>query len=146
MLEALGHHALASIATTFVQGVKGLLLGRAQGGVEALGGVGAALEGLLVLGQTGGLAVEALGRGLVLQGFTVDALAADLRFAAFEEGLQGRLLIGPQLQNVDVNAILTDLAKKKGGASNWQTSIVDTLKLLDLDSSLAERKDWRAVR
>ena len=46
-----------------------------------------------------------------------------------------------QLQNVDVNAILTDLAKKKGGASNWQTSIVDTLKLLDLDSSLAARKE-----
>ncbi len=47
----------------------------------------------------------------------------------------------PQLQNVDVNAILTDLAKKKGGPSNWQTSIVDTLKLLDLDSSLAARKE-----
>jgi len=47
----------------------------------------------------------------------------------------------PQLQNVDVNAILTDLAKKKGQPSNWQTSIVDTLKLLDLDSSLAARKE-----
>ena len=46
----------------------------------------------------------------------------------------------PQLQNVDVNAILTDLAKKKGQPSNWQTSIVDTLKLLDLDSSLTARK------
>ena len=46
-----------------------------------------------------------------------------------------------QLQNVDVNAILTDLAKKKGQPSNWQTSIVDTLKLLDLDSSLAARKE-----
>ena len=47
----------------------------------------------------------------------------------------------PQLQNVDVNAILTQLAAKKGQPSNWQTSIVDTLKLLDLDSSLAARKE-----
>jgi len=46
-----------------------------------------------------------------------------------------------QLRDVDVNAILTDLAKKKGQPSNWQTSIVDTLKLLDLDSSLAARKE-----
>jgi len=29
----------------------------------------------------------------------------------------------------------------KGGGGNWQTSIVDLLKLLDLDSSLAARKD-----
>ena len=46
-----------------------------------------------------------------------------------------------QLQNVDVNAILSQLASKKGQPSNWQTSIVDTLKLLDLDSSLDARKE-----
>lgn len=41
---------------------------------------------------------------------------------------------------VDVEKVLTDLAAKKGGGGNWRTSIVDLLKLLDLDSSLAARK------
>jgi hypothetical protein len=43
------------------------------------------------------------------------------------------------LQSVDVDAVLTKLASTKGGG-NWKTSIVDLLKLLDLDSSLAARK------
>lgn len=47
----------------------------------------------------------------------------------------------PALQNVDVEAVLTQAAAKKGGGGNWRTSIVDLLKLLDLDSSLAARKD-----
>lgn len=45
------------------------------------------------------------------------------------------------LLEVDVDAVLTKLAVSKGGGGNWQTSIVDLLKLLDLDSSLAARKD-----
>jgi len=44
------------------------------------------------------------------------------------------------LQSVDVEAVLTNLATTKGGGGNWKTSIVDLLKLLDLDSSLAARK------
>ena len=32
------------------------------------------------------------------------------------------------------------MAAKKGGGGNWRTSIVDLLKLLDLDSSLDARK------
>lgn len=44
-------------------------------------------------------------------------------------------------QAVDVEAVLTQLAAAKGRPSNWQTSIVDLLQLLDLDSSLAARKD-----
>ncbi len=47
----------------------------------------------------------------------------------------------PKLQNVDVQAVLTQAAANKGGGGNWQTSIVDLLKLLDLDSSLAARKE-----
>jgi len=43
-------------------------------------------------------------------------------------------------QPFDVEAVLTDLASRKGGGGNWRTSIVDLLKLLDLDSSLAARK------
>ena len=42
---------------------------------------------------------------------------------------------------VDVEAVLTGMAGQKGGGGNWQTSIVDLLKLLDLDSSLAARKE-----
>jgi len=45
-----------------------------------------------------------------------------------------------KLQNVDVEAVLTELASKKGGGGNWRTSVVDLLKMLDLDSSLSARK------
>lgn len=43
--------------------------------------------------------------------------------------------------SVDVEAVLVDLAASKGGGGNWRTSIVDLLKLLDLDSSLSARKE-----
>ena len=45
------------------------------------------------------------------------------------------------LQNVDVDAVLSQMASQKGGGGNYRTSIVDLLKLLDLDSSLAARKE-----
>lgn len=41
---------------------------------------------------------------------------------------------------VDVDAVLTRLAAEKGQTLNWRTSIVDLLKLLDMDSSLDARK------
>ena len=44
------------------------------------------------------------------------------------------------LQQVNVEDVLSKLAASKGGGGNWRTSIVDLLKLLDLDSSLAARK------
>ena len=47
----------------------------------------------------------------------------------------------PVAQAVDVEAVLTQMAAQKGGGGNWQTSIVDLLKLLDLDSSLEARKE-----
>jgi hypothetical protein len=43
--------------------------------------------------------------------------------------------------SVDVEAILTDLAGKAGQKLDWRHSIVDLMKLLDLDSSLAARKE-----
>jgi hypothetical protein len=43
-------------------------------------------------------------------------------------------------QRVDVEAVLSQMASQKGGGGNWRTSIVDLLKLLDLDSSLQARK------
>ncbi|AMM16738.1 MAG: DUF3597 domain-containing protein [Pseudomonadota bacterium] len=42
---------------------------------------------------------------------------------------------------VDVEAVLTDLQSKTSEKLNWQTSIVDLMKLLGLDSSLAARKE-----
>ncbi|MGP7796450.1 DUF3597 family protein [Sphingomonas sp. CLY1604] len=44
-------------------------------------------------------------------------------------------------QTVDVGAVLGEMASLKNGGGNYQTSIVDLLKLLDLDSSLAARKE-----
>jgi hypothetical protein len=45
------------------------------------------------------------------------------------------------MSEVDVEVILVNLATQKGGDSNWRTSIVDLLKVLDLDSSLSARKE-----
>jgi len=43
-------------------------------------------------------------------------------------------------QAVDVEAVLTEKQRAKGGPDlNWRSSIVDLMKLLDLDSSLANR-------
>jgi hypothetical protein len=45
-------------------------------------------------------------------------------------------------QPVDVEQVLTEIAQEKGNPDlNWRTSIVDLMKLLDLDSSLANRKE-----
>ena len=44
-------------------------------------------------------------------------------------------------QSVDVDAILSDLQSKSNERLNWRTSIVDLLKLLGLDSSMAARKE-----
>jgi len=44
-------------------------------------------------------------------------------------------------QQVDVDAVLEDLAAKKGEKLNYSSSIVDLMKLLDLDSSLDNRKE-----
>src|SRR3954451_22796766 len=47
----------------------------------------------------------------------------------------------PAQQAVDVGAVLSEMAATKGGGGNYQSSIVDLLKLLDLDSSLDARKE-----
>ncbi len=46
----------------------------------------------------------------------------------------------PAAQSVDVGAVLAAMAAQNGQKLNYQTSIVDLLKLLDLDSSLEARK------
>jgi Domain of unknown function (DUF3597) len=45
------------------------------------------------------------------------------------------------LKDVDIDAVLSQLALKKGGGGNYKQSIVDLLKLLDLDSSMSARKE-----
>ena len=52
----------------------------------------------------------------------------------------------PQAQQpVDVEQVLEEIAQEKGNPDlNWRTSIVDLMKLLDLDSSLANRKELAA--
>lgn len=48
----------------------------------------------------------------------------------------------PASQPVDVEAVLEGISARKGGPDlNWRTSIVDLMKLLDLDSSLDNRKE-----
>jgi len=44
-------------------------------------------------------------------------------------------------QPVDVEAVLSGIASRKGSDLNWRSSIVDLMKLLDLDSSLDNRKE-----
>ena len=48
---------------------------------------------------------------------------------------------GSHISQVDVAAKLDGLAAQKGEQLNWKTSIVDLLKLLDLDSSLTARQE-----
>ena len=45
---------------------------------------------------------------------------------------------------VDVGAVLAAMAEMQGGGGNYRTSIVDLLKLLQLDSSLEARKELAA--
>ena len=53
----------------------------------------------------------------------------------------GPATAGPSHQtNVDVVAVLDALAKQKKQKLNWRKSIVDLMKLLDLDSSATARK------
>jgi hypothetical protein len=44
------------------------------------------------------------------------------------------------MEPVDVEAVLTEMAAANPQPLNWRTSIVDLMKLLELDSSLSERK------
>jgi len=50
----------------------------------------------------------------------------------------------PATQQVDVGQVLGEMAAMKDGGGNYQSSIVDLLKLLDLDSSLDARKELAA--
>ena len=54
----------------------------------------------------------------------------------------GQMPSGPTpLSDVDVEAVLSGLAAKNKEKLDWKKSIVDLMKLLSLDSSLASRKE-----
>jgi hypothetical protein len=72
---------------------------------------------------------------------STDVAAAPTPAPAQASVVPGASVPTRSLQAVDVDAVLTRLAQIKGGGGNWRTSIVDLLKLLDLDSSLNARKD-----
>ena len=55
-------------------------------------------------------------------------------------GTSGQATAGGSQSAVDVEAILTEKASQKSEKLNWRQSIVDLMKLLDLDSSLTARK------
>ena len=56
-------------------------------------------------------------------------------------GPRGTVVAGPSSQvTVDVAGVLDALAKQKKQRLNWRKSIVDLMKLLDLDSSATARK------
>jgi hypothetical protein len=54
------------------------------------------------------------------------------------------VLPGQAAPLVDVAAILDDMATRNPQKLDWSSSIVDLMKLLDLDSSLAARKQLAA--
>lgn len=45
------------------------------------------------------------------------------------------------MSETDVEAVLNGMAAKEPQKLNWQTSIVDLMKLLDIDNSLQSRKE-----
>lgn len=49
--------------------------------------------------------------------------------------------VAPQPQEVDVAGILDFMNDQRDQKLNWRTSIVDLMKLIGLESSLAERKE-----
>jgi Domain of unknown function (DUF3597) len=47
----------------------------------------------------------------------------------------------PAPASVDVNAVLNEMASKTSEKLDWKKSIVDLMKLVGMDSSLASRKE-----
>jgi hypothetical protein len=56
-------------------------------------------------------------------------------------GQQTAVASTPSKSPVDVTAILDDLASKNPEKLDWRKSIVDLMKLVGMDSSLASRKE-----
>lgn len=69
------------------------------------------------------------------------AMPAEVAPPAAPDSPAGQPAAAPAMARVDVEAILNDLARKSPQKLDWRHSIVDLMKLLDLDSGLAARKE-----
>jgi len=76
-------------------------------------------------------------------GMRAQAAAEAAAQAAAREAAKAAAKAAPA-EPVDIEAVLEGIVKAKGVKLNWRTSIVDLLKALDLDSSLAARKELAA--
>ena len=72
---------------------------------------------------------------------TTTAGAATAAAAAGTSTARAGATAAAPMSQVDVEVVLTDLAAKNKQKLDWRKSIVDLMKLLDLDSSLAARKE-----
>jgi hypothetical protein len=72
---------------------------------------------------------------------TADAAAASAASDAASRAAAAAAVGGATLPEVDVAAVLDEMARNNPEKLNWKTSIVDLMKLLKLDSSLGERKE-----
>lgn len=70
-----------------------------------------------------------------------DAAAASAASDAASRAAAAAAVGRATLPEVDVEALLDDMARNNPEKLNWKTSIVDLMKLLKLDSSLGERKE-----
>lgn len=71
---------------------------------------------------------------------SASAPAAPASSGAASAPAQSAAPAAAQAEPVDVEAALENMAKTRGEQLNWRTSIVDLMKLLNLDSSLNARK------
>jgi hypothetical protein len=72
---------------------------------------------------------------------SADAAAASAASDAASRAAATTAAGSATLAEVDVEAVLDDMARNNPEKLNWKTSIVDLMKLLKLDSSLGERKE-----
>jgi len=75
---------------------------------------------------------------------TVVNTPAGATAAAIAEAAGKAALAAKSVEPVDVEAVLEAAVKAKGVKLNWRVSIVDLMRALDLDSSLAARKELAA--
>ncbi|MCL2214591.1 MAG: DUF3597 domain-containing protein [Treponema sp.] len=77
-------------------------------------------------------------------GTAAAAIAAGKASAAKAEETAKTAAAAKAAEPVDIEAVMEAKVKAKGIKLNWRESIVDLLKALDLDSSLAARKELAA--
>ncbi len=70
-----------------------------------------------------------------------DQQATTLASSSASSGGAGSTGAGGGAQTVDVEAVLSGMESKAGQKLDWRHSIVDLMKLLNLDSSLSARKE-----